>query len=404
MAKSLIPKLPLYPFVLSAVKRVIEVAKAPDTPVKALGDYPVNKLADALHPTSQYLKVEKIIDQAEDVKTFVLAPDTARGTKSLAWFSAGSYISISYKDDNIRFTRPYSLSSSPRKSRENHYCITVKRTEGGIASNYMLDNWTVGTKVVASDPQGDFTYEPLRDAKHVIGIVGGSGITPFRSMAYAIADGDEDFNLTILYGSRTLKDAVFTDELKTLSETCPKIKLINVLSEQRAKGCKYGFITAKLIESVAPEDEDYSLFLCGPQAMYTFVDKEIKALKIRPKYVRHELFGEYFNPTKDRGYKGKKDAKYTITVRTEGKEHKVPCDANTSVLRALEAAGIDAPNRCRSGRCGWCHSQLLKGEVYTPKRVDGRRIGDIEYGYIHPCCSFPLSDLIIDVPPVPKNK
>ena len=36
MAKSMIPKLPLYPFVLSAAQRVIEVAKTPDGPVKKL--------------------------------------------------------------------------------------------------------------------------------------------------------------------------------------------------------------------------------------------------------------------------------------------------------------------------------------------------------------------------------
>ena len=54
------------------------------------------------------------------------------------------------------------------------------------------------------------------------------------------------------------------------------------------------------------------------------------------------------------------------------------------------------------GECGWCHSKLVSGEVYTPKRVDGRREADFLYGYIHPCCSFPLSDLVIEVPPVRK--
>ena len=30
------------------------------------------------------------------------------------------------------------------------------------------------------------------------------------------------------------------------------------------------------------------------------------------------------------------------------------------------------------------------------------READFIYGYIHPCCSFPLSDLVIEVPPVKK--
>mgnify|MGYP003289448264 CR=1 FL=1 len=40
-----------------------------------------------------------------------------------------------------------------------------------------------------SEPLGTFTYEPLRDAHVVIGLAGGSGITPFRSLAKAIVDG-----------------------------------------------------------------------------------------------------------------------------------------------------------------------------------------------------------------------
>ena len=72
-----------------------------------------------------------------------------------------------------------------------------------------------------------------------------------------------------------------------------------------------------------------------------------------------------------------------------------------STAKLMEAAGIKAPSDCRSGRCGWCHSQLLSGDVYIPESVDGRRMADKIYGYIHPCCTFPLSDVVIDVPPMP---
>ena len=244
--------------------------------------------------------------------------------------------------------------------------IVVGAGNGGLASNYILDNWTVGTEVTASEPLGVFTYEPLRDAKTIIGIAGGSGITPFRSLAKAIADGDEDAEMILLYGSRTLADAVFQEEFKALEASCPKFKLVNVLSHEEAAGCENGFITAELIKKYAPVG-DYSLFLCGPQAMYDFVDKEIATLGLRRKFVRHELFGEYFNPSKEADY-----------------------PANV------------APAHCRSGECGWCHSKLISGEVYTPKTVDGRREADFLYGYIHPCCAFPLSDVTIEVPPVRK--
>ena len=388
-------------FVSMIAKRLRVINKSSDGPVKPLGEYPANRIADALHPHAQFLTVKEIIEHSPDMKSFLLAPDERRGTKKLAWFSAGQYLSIALDVDGQTLCRPYSIASSPRDAANGSYRITVKRVGGGLASGYMLDNWTVGTPVIASAPLGEFTYEPLRDAKTVIGIAGGSGITPFRAFAKAITEGDEDFKLILLYGSRTLADAVYSDEFAEMAKATDKIKLVNVLSEEKVKGAESGFITAKLIKKYAPKDEDYSIFLCGPQAMYDFADKEIETLSIRRKFVRHELFGEYFHPEKNADYTGDKDAVYNVTVRMAGEETVITCKADTTLLRAMEAAGIKAPSDCRSGRCGWCHSQLLSGDVYIPESVDGRRMADKIYGYIHPCCTFPLSDVVIDVPPMP---
>ena len=377
-------------------------AKIEAAPAKALPDadsYVPNKIAKALHPGKQYVKVAEVTQQSADTKTFWLEANEAKGTKALAWFSAGQYLSVTLEIGSMKLTRPYSLSSSPREALAGRYGLTIKRVKDGLASNYILDNWTVGTEVTVSEPLGVFTYEPLRDAKTIIGIAGGSGITPFRSLAKAIADGDEDAQMILLYGSRTLADAVFQAQFKALEG--PKFKLVNVLSNEEREGCEQGFITAELIKKYAPAGE-YSIFLCGPQAMYEFVDKEIATLGLRKKFIRHELFGEYFNPAKEADYPKDVAPEFKITVRIAGSEQTITAPADTSILRSLEAAGIAAPAHCRSGECGWCHSKLVSGEVYCPKSVDGRREADYIYGYIHPCCSFPLSDLVIEVPPVQK--
>ena len=377
--------------------RQAKIAAAPAQALPATDSYLPNKLAKVLHPGKQYVKVAEVIEQSADTKTFWLEADPARGTEALAWFSAGQYLSVSLEIGPAKLTRPYSLSSSPREALAGRYGLTIKRVEGGLASNYILDNWTVGTEVTVSEPLGVFTYEPLRDAKVIIGIAGGSGITPFRSLAKAIADGDEDAEMILLYGSRTLADAVFQEEFKALEG--PKFKLVNVLSNETQEGCEQGFITAELIKKYAPAGA-YSIFLCGPQAMYNFVDKEIATLNLRKKFIRHELFGEYFNPAKEADYPSNVAPAVKITVRIAGSEQTITAPADTSILRSLEAAGIAAPAHCRSGECGWCHSRLISGEVYCPKSLDGRREADYLYGYIHPCCSFPLTDLVIEVPPV----
>ena len=399
MARPKLWKLNPMDFTKMNPNRQAKIEAAPAKALPATDSYQPNKLAKALHPGKQFVKVAQIDELAADAKTFWLEPNAEKGTEALAWFSAGQYLSVSLEIGSMKLSRPYSLSSSPREALAGRYALTVKRVKDGLASNYILDNWTVGTEVTVSEPLGVFTYEPLRDAKTVIGIAGGSGITPFRSLAKAIADGDEDASLILLYGSRTLQDAFFQEEFKALEGE--KFRLVNVLSHETAEGCESGFITAELIRKYAPEG-NYSLFLCGPQAMYDFVDKEIEKLDLRKKFVRHELFGEYFNPAKEADYPADVAPAFQITVRIAGTERIISAQADTSILRSLEKAGIAAPAHCRSGECGWCHSKLVSGEVYCPKSVDGRREADYLYGYIHPCCSFPLSDLVIEVPPERK--
>lgn len=396
MAKIALWKLNPMDFTKMTPTRQAKIEATPATALPATDSYKPNQLAKALHPGTQYVKVSKVIDHGGDTKTFYLEADADKGTKALAWFSAGQYLSVSLEIGDMKLSRPYSLSSSPREALEGHYSLTVKRVDGGLASNFILDNWTVGTSVKVSEPLGVFTYEPLRDAKTVIGVAGGSGITPFRSLAKAIAEGDEDAKLILLYGSRTLKDAVFQEEFKAMEGE--KFRLVNVLSHEEQEGCEHGFITAELIEKYAPEGE-YSVFLCGPQAMYNFVDKELEKLNLRRKFIRHELFGEFFNPGKEGDYPQNVPETVQLTVRIAGKEQTISAKTDTSILRSLEAAGIAAPAHCRSGECGWCHARLVSGQVYTPKSVDGRREADLIYGYIHPCCAFPLTELVIEVAP-----
>ena len=128
-------------------------------------------------------------------------------------------------------------------------------------------------------------------------------------------------------------------------------------------------------------------------------DKEIESLSLRRKFIRHELFGEFFNPSKEPDYPENVSSQFNITVSFNGTKQTVTADADTSILRTLEANGISVPAHCRSGECGWCHSKLISGEIYTPKSIDGRREADLLYGYIHPCCSFPLSDIEIQIHP-----
>ncbi len=359
-------------------------------------------IARALHPTRQYLKVTAVTPRGADCKTYTLAPDPARGTSALAPFGAGKYLSVFETVNGMPVNRAYSISSSPKQAVEGVYELTVRRVDDGLVSAYIHNTWQVGTPVEVSAPAGNFEYQPLRDAPTVIGLAGGSGVTPFLSIAQAIADGDEDFTLILLYGSKTADGILFKEELDAIAARTGKVKVLHVLSDEPENtlpaGMRRGFLTAELIKEFAPAGEPYSVFLCGSQQMYAFVDKEVEKLGLPKKYVRHELFGEFHNPASCPGYPENVPAEVKITVTVQDETRTVTGSSADSVLQILEKNGIAVPSRCRSGECGFCHTHMLSGEVFVPKHLEYRRLADYEYGCIHPCCSFPLTDLVLNVP------
>ena len=323
--------------------------------------YGVNRLAQSLHPKQQKAVVSEIIPR-KDANTYVLKAE------KLAYFRAGQYVSVKLKIGETVTARPYTLAASPALALEGRYQITVKKAQDAFVSDYILKNWSVGTVVELSGPEGPFSYEPLRDEREVVGLAGGSGITPFMAMASAILDGTEDFRLTLLYGSRKKEDILYAEELEKICAATDKVKVVHILSEEQAEGYEYGFIGADLIKKYAPAV--YTLYICGPRAMHDFLADELPKLGLDQKHIRREFVPK-----------------------------QLPLRADEPILTAIERAGIAAPSRCRSGECGWCRSRLIGGEVFIPESMDGRRLADDEAGYIHPCSTWALSDLELEIFP-----
>ena len=373
--------------------REAHIAQTPADPLPKA--YASNAKAALYHPRCQEVILSEIIPNGSDTKTLVFK--SASGAP-LAPFRAGQYISLGLQIGDVKTTRAYSLSSSPALAFQGIYHIAVKENPGGFVAPYIHENWQVGQKLTISSPEGHLYYEPIRDCKKVIALAGGAGITPFMSMACAIRDGVEDFDLTIIFGSRTEDGIVYRKELDEVCAKCDKVHVVHVLSDEAKEGFEHGFITGELIAKCAA-GEEVSVFMCGPQAMYNFVDGELAKLGYDEKHVRHEIFGAVKKPWELPGYPAEiKGKTFNVTIKQSGKVYEIPASADEPVLIAIERAGIAAPSQCRSGECGWCRSRLISGEVFIPEKGDGRRYADVMYGYMHPCASFPLSDLVVEVP------
>jgi len=371
-------------------------------PVLSRGAAPINQTAKQLHPTRQNLVVSQVRQETPTTRTFRLTADSVSGTSSLAPFRAGQYLSLKLELDGSTITRPYSISSAPFEAAgaDGYYEITIRKNEDGFLTPRIWENWSAGTRIVSSEPTGLFYHEPLRDGRKLVGLAGGSGIAPFCSMAKEIVLGSMDASLLLLYGSVSREDIVFCDILSGLENEAPeKIRTVHVLSSgENAEGFEQGFITADLIRKTA-DVENSTFFICGPQAMYDFVFKELAQLNLPQRRIRSEVYGSTVHIEQAPGYPREVVGQtFNLKVHIGGVTADITAAAGESLLVAMERAGLAPPSSCRSGECGWCHSRLVSGEVYVHPERDGRRAADKKYGWIHPCSSYPLTDLEISVP------
>ena len=367
----------------------------PDHPGRA------RRLANALHPPIQHVVVAEITER-EFAKSYRLVPDKEKGTEKLAVFRAGQYITLKLSVDGRTIWKPYSIQSGPGDvlaEDGGSYTVTIRRALGGLGSGYVLDHWQVGTRVDISAPMGDFYYSPLRDSRQVLALAGGSGITPYFSLVSAIADGIEDFSMTILYGSRTASGILLREELEELAERCQgKVKIVHVISDEEPEGYEHGLISREILKKYAPAG-DTTVYLSGGGDFREYAEKEAAVLRLPRRRLRHEMFGEVKDGRSMPDWPGDiKEGDFAVTVLGEDRTWSLRCRAGQSLMDAMERGGVGASFRCRSGECGWCRTKLVSGEVYVVPASDGRPKGDPDNGWIHPCGTFPLGDVTLELP------
>lgn len=358
------------------------LANGANTPLPK--SYRTNELAKALHPSTMEVELTAVRPLTAGMRELTFRRLDA---PAFPFFRAGQYVSLQSKVGESLVSRPYSIVSSPREALENKLVLGVE--EAGFFSGYLDKEAKPGDRFIMTEPSGEFHYETLRDKKRIVCIAGGAGITPFLSMAKSMVEGDEPYEMTLFYGARDEARIAFKPELDALAEK--GLKVIYVLSDEERPGYERGFVSAALLEKYV-DVRDVSFFLCGPKAMYDFILKELAPYGLPVKAVR-----------KDATFCGDRAVDtprtFQLTVHIRDQVYTVPARENETLLTAMERAGINAPNKCRAGGCGYCHSKWLSGEYVVADGRDGRREADRKFGFIHPCVTYPAGDMAIDVPP-----
>ncbi|WP_416048568.1 PDR/VanB family oxidoreductase [Cupriavidus basilensis] len=268
-------------------------------------------------------------------------------------FSGGSHIVVEMQGDGRLHRNPYSLMSSPWDT--SHYQIGVRRVdEGRGGSRFMHEQVQEGSILRVSAPVNLFPLLKTR-RKHIL-IAGGIGITPFFSQLAELRRLDAPYELH--YAVRSQEHAGFATELLRLAG-----ERLRLYVEDAGQQLDF----AKVL---AGQPLGTDAYVCGPAGMIEALRQAARTAGWPDSHVHWEQFlappvGAPFEAVL---------ARSGITLQV---------GAQTSLLEAIEAAGVKVSYLCRGGACGQCELEVLEtdGELVhhdhylsAEERASGRKL------------------------------
>jgi len=284
------------------------------------------------------VKVEKVIEEAEGVKAFLLAKS---GFFNLPHYTAGSHIDVHCGKGIIR---QYSLCGMPDDRK--HYMIAVKREDtsrGG--SEQMHDEITIGQALEIGSPRNNFPLDEA--ASHVTLLAGGIGITPIIAMADRLHTLSIPFKLH--YFSRSDQHAAFRDRMQS-GGYASSVKFHFGLDVPQTTECLRSIFKQRPTEG--------QTYICGPGPFMDSAEK-IAGQNWPTDSIHLERFSA--NPA----LTGGTTKPFTLELAQSGLTFEI--GANETILNVLEENDFEAPFSCEQGVCGTCVTDVIAG---TPEHRD----------------------------------
>ncbi|HTU03256.1 MAG TPA: ferric reductase-like transmembrane domain-containing protein [Candidatus Sulfotelmatobacter sp.] len=348
---------------------------------------PVEASPDAGRWSGQ-LRVERIVQETPDVRTFRLRP--AAGEAFPFDYLPGQYLTISLPIGGKTVRRSYTIASTPTRSG---YCeITTKREAQGLVSRHMHDTLTEGDRVAIAGPAGRFTFTGA-EADSVALLAGGVGITPLMSILRSLTDRRWGGKIYFVYSAKAERDIIFREELQTLQRQFPNLHLTLTLTRPDSTSWDgaTGRIDATLLTHVIPDVTGIPFYLCGPAEMLVATRALLRKLGVQESNIRTESFGARWSSATSGAVTD--GAAFTVTFSRSNKT--APIDDRRPILALADELGIQVDSECRSGICGRCKTRLVSGAV-AMETQDALDTADRRSNIILLCQARALGDVTVE--------
>lgn len=182
----------------------------------------------------------------------------------------------------------FTISSSPMES--GYHTSTIKASGDFTAT---IGATRPGDLAAIEAPFGRFSYMLHPEARDLVFLAGGIGITPFMSNLRHMRDTQSDRRVLLLWANKTEADIIFREELADLeSGARPEVKVVHVLSRpgDAWRGEK-GHLDRERVHRLAGDRLARArFFLCCPPAMAASLLRFLPGLGVPEEHISLEYF------------------------------------------------------------------------------------------------------------------
>ena len=206
-------------------------------------------------------------------------------------YKAGQYIQMSLIDppdtDDEGNKRFFSISAAPY---EKDLMITTRLRD--TAFKRVLRAQEAGYEVTARGPMGVFTLHEDASVPAVF-LVGGIGITPFRSIIMQVTQDKLPQKMTLFYSNHDKEDTAFYDELQNVAKMNSHFTFVPIMTKDETWQGEKEHISKEMIQKYVPHFVNVIYYTAGPEAMVDTMRKLLKDSGIDDSKVKYEEFSGY---------------------------------------------------------------------------------------------------------------